>query len=361
MAVNAGTLVESFSAIGSLPSMALNKLLALPAELYQARKQLERLTEPPLYWEMDSFNEQGINVPVYIAEAKDPVVEFHYCTGFNSTPLAYIPQIRVMNACGISVIASKLLHRDELGSPSPEELVKFHSDSARQFFSNPYIAQTNSGVVKILGTHSASGGHLANHMADEKTLAAICKRFPAAIHIAPFLDVANASDHFNPRIAKAFLKHATKHYDKKPSDTLKGRAYMAFHSALGEPSICSAIDEPTYGEILALKNQGLETIKKHQDLPWKPTLRQRFVTPTKDTASCHKTGTMYAQEVGGKITELKKTYHNPVLESSENLTRLINRLLMAQDLPAIPEGQHTIPKRPQITAEELAEKMKYAC
>lgn len=305
--------------------------------------------DTPSHWDKDHYSVKGIDVPVYIAKAKDPVVEFHFCTGFNSTPLAYIPQIETLNKNGITVVATKLLKRDDIGHCSEDEMIKFHLDSTRAFFCNPATKHQNKDIPKIAGTHSAAGGYLALHVANPLSLYQLSKNFRGVASITPFFDVANGSKRFHPMIHDRFMKHAQHKPDAIATKTIHGKLYSSWFRFRGEPQIFSADIEPTNGEIVKLIENGERAFKAHQAATWTPALRHRFMLAQFDTASCSKTAADMADLIGAEKIILD-SYHNPVLESDENLYRLIGRLHEMKDTPPIDMKHYMVPKKSQAAA-----------
>ncbi len=344
------TVTTALAGAVTLPTRAIQQILSPPA-IIAARKRIRDL-KPPSHWDVDNYTVNGIDVPRYISEAKDPVVEFHFCTGFNSSPLVYAPVIDVMNKMGISVFATKLLQSGELDTDSPKDLIKFHLDSTRRFFTASRIRHNNKDIPKIAGTHSAAGGYLAEHTSNTLPLSQITRNFNGgALHIAPFFDIANASRRFHPKKHAIFMKYARENPHLLPSDTLRGQAVSAYNRMKGQPQIFSADREPTYGEVLALRSIGDSTIEAHQKLPWQPTLKQHFVIATHDKASCSETAKLFADLQGASITELD-AYHNPVLQSFKNVERLANRLLKMGESADVETGTSPVTeyKRPKAYA-----------
>jgi hypothetical protein len=325
-----------------------HELLSPAPEIIQARASIRDL-EPQPHWDVDYYTVDGIDVPRYISEAKDPIVEFHFCTGFNSTPLVYAKKIDLMNKLGISCFATKLLQSEELGTDNPEDLIQFHLDSTENFFTSSRVREHNKGIIKVAGTHSASGGYVSNHMTYLENVIAITQNFPGGIlHIAPFSDVANASKRFHPMAHKLFMDTAQKHSKLLTSDTLRGKSYSAFHRARGEPQVFSADKDPTYGEILALRRIGDQTIERLETNDWQPTLRQRFALPTKDSASCSKTGALVADLQGAEKTDYD-AHHNPELESQGNVDRVTGRVAeMGHSAPQEPITEYVKHKVPTL-------------
>jgi hypothetical protein len=327
-----------------------HEILSPPPEIIQARASIRDL-EPQPHWDVDYYTVDGIDVPRYISEAKDPIVEFHFCTGFNSTPLVYAKKIDLLNKLGISCFATKLLQAEELGTGDPEDLIQFHLDSTENFFTSSRVREHNKGIIKVAGTHSASGGYVSNHMTYLENVIAITQNFPGGIlHIAPFFDMANASKRFNSSlIHNAFVAFAKENPNLLTSDSLRGKGYSAYQRVKNkEPQVFSADKDPTYGEILALRGIGDQTIERLEANNWQPTLRQRFALPTKDSASCSKTGGHVADLGGAEKTDYD-AHHNPELESQKNVDRVTGRVAeMGHNAPQEPITAYTKPKVPGL-------------
>jgi hypothetical protein len=295
---------------------------------------------------MDHYTVQGIDVPRIISEAKDPVVEFHFCTGFNSTPLVYAPHFELMNKLGISVFASKLLQAEELGTDDPEELINFQLASTRDFFTSDRVREHNKDIPKVGGAHSAAGGYATHHTTEFNALVAMTHNFRGGmLYIAPFFDTANGSKRFYPKGHKIFTTVANWNKTSLTSDTIIGKGHSTFQRKIKkEPQVFSADKEPTYGEILALTNIGDITIDRLENSETQPLLRQRFALPTKDSASCSKTGGYVADLSGAEKTGYD-AHHNPQLETQENADRVTARIAkMGHNASSASITEYTKPK-----------------
>ena len=325
-----------------------------PTEISQIKEAITTL-EPRSYWDIDHYTVDGIDVPRYISEVKDPIAEVHFCTGFNSTPLVYAPYFDVMNELGLSVFATKLLQNQELGTEDPEELVQFHLKSTLDFFSSSRVKDHNKDVVKIGLTHSAAGGYVNYHTTDFQSLVPITNNFRGGfLHLAAFFDMANASKRFHPINHKIFMEFAKRNKELLTSDSVIGQGVSAYHRILkGAPPVFSADKEPTFGEILALRSISDTTIQRLEKSKTQPILRQRFALSTLDDASCSQTGGLVADLQGAEKTDYHAS-HNPQLEKQKNADRVTGRFCeMAYNAPTGPITEYTKPK-PQATLEPAA-------
>lgn len=321
-----GSAVRSSAANLAAYAGSITQDLLTSAALEEKREKLKNAVPPP-HWEVEHYSVNGVEIPKYIAKVEDPIVELHFCTGWKSTPLAYIPEFETLNEHGISITASKLHdHKRNTG------FTNFDLLSTRHFFCDPTIHLKNPDVPKIAIAHSAASGYLIRHTANRLALRGLSRNFNALIHLTPFTDVAGASKRFHPVLHRKFVEHAERYPDRLTSEDPSGMVYSAWKRAWGEPQICSAHEGPTYGQILELCKSGDYSIDAHKKLPWNPAIKQNFILASHDTASCPKTG-KFAADLTGSDHIMLNAYHNPPLESHKNLMRLIECVKTLKDQP----------------------------
>jgi len=334
MVVNNDSATTSSSSFASQAGMLAHKILSPPPETTELRQKIQDI-EPPSDWDIEHFTVDGVEIPVYRAEVEKSKVEFYFCTGWKSSPLVYIPKIKMLNRYGISVISSKIHDHGR-----NNDFVDFDMKSTRQFFCDPKIRLRNPDVPKVAGVHSAAGGYMNRHTANPLSLRQLTQNFRAIYSLTPFFDVAGASKRFSPRLNKKFIAHAQERLDIFPSEDLKGQAYAAWLRARGEPQIFSAHEDPTYGQILGLCDSGNKGIEAHSKSNHVPAIKQHYVVANHDTASSRRTGIFAGNTLEADVCEID-AYHNPPLESDQHLHVLARQIIELGKTPAVDPNNPT--------------------
>lgn len=349
---NSDVLSTPFSSLALQAGTFARNILSPPPETLERRQEIQDL-EPPADWDVEHYTVDGVQMPIYRAEAEKPLVEFLFCTGWKSSPLVYIPIIKMLNRYRISVIASKIYDHGR-----DSDFVDFDMKSTRRFFCDPRVRLRNPDVPKVAGVHSAAGGYMYRHTANPLSLAQLTNNFRGIYYLTPFFDVAGASSRFSPGLNKTFVNHAQARLNLFPSEDLKGAAYAAWLRAKGEPQIFSAHEDPTYGQMLGLCESGTIGIEAHSRANHIPIIKQHFVTANHDTASSNRTGVLAGQIVGAEVCQTD-AYHNPPLESNKHVYLLARKIIELGNNPAIDPAKPTRLKK-QAGIEEPRTRVFFA-
>jgi hypothetical protein len=183
-------------------------------------------------------------------------------------------------------------------------------------------------------THSTGGQLFWTLKQNEAMQDKLHRLFSSEIHIAPYLDSANASRRHSSFFNRlAFDMYSRRHHERKPAETLLGRVYLKL-KALGEHFTERPCDlSPTYGQILQVQRAGRNLTDTFNPQACRCTPCD-IVLGDRDPFACHKTGAEFAARVGAQLHVVKGGGHSPLNTAPDILDLLVNRIA-AQTRPYV--------------------------
>ncbi len=290
-------------------------------EALKAERETLRMAAAPAHWKRSDFIANGQDITCFQIDAETPKMQIAFCTGFNSSPLAYIPKIEEMVRQGISVCAMAL--------PDPgnkEYFMPAFLDATEGFYFSENSPALHSGLPTIVLTHSTGGMLFSRQMTEKHKAGFACAQYAGAIHLTPFFDAANASERHNPICNLIHTTIAKWHKPLRTEEHFLGKAMIySLQFLSGVPETISSYEDPTYGQVLRLQTYARECLKSLESLKEDHPARdinQMFIAGARDSCACPK----MAEDAANAIDAGFYTFdsgHNPILESDDLLADII--------------------------------------
>lgn len=298
------------------------------------------------------FHHDGLQAIYYDAPAPVEKARITACSGLNTHVIVTPAHIEQMNAAGISV---KWLTLPKIDNGGP--MMEGYKNIFREFMTSPRsplksMRQANTPNVFI--GHSTGSYLFLDLMQEHRAGKRLAQNFTFAVHVAAFLDCANASEHHTSKMRQiAFKTYMGLRPDRAPTQRVLSGGYVRMSKLIDEArdemfaqtgsessrikflkefcrlACASALDTQnivsTCGQILELQAHGQHLVRN-----FNPHAAARiptaFIIPDADKFACHLTTTDIALQMGAEIIEAKGAGHDPLQTHPILVDMLINRI-----------------------------------
>jgi alpha-beta hydrolase superfamily lysophospholipase len=209
------------------------------------------------------FN-NGVSTAYYLSRAKNEKALVVGISGLDSHFLLDREEIEHLNARGLSVIwmANPLPDHDD--DPFMERNTALSREFLTNEISSPVFRLFDLDLPRYLLTHSTGGQITLKLMQEDIAGDSIAQNYSGAMHMAPYLDSANASVAHSRAKQVVFEIYSNMNKRKRSQETTFGKIYLKYFAA-NEYFSQAALDNddksprkngPTYGHIMEVQSHG---------------------------------------------------------------------------------------------------------